>query len=77
MSRKTHYKTFTQPALPELEKEVNEFIRNLYKDEKTESVKINDITTMSVNNAFIVAMTYSYAKKKKPVEDVISTEQPV
>ncbi|KAA5532707.1 hypothetical protein F0919_18170 [Taibaiella lutea] len=74
MSHKTHYKTFTQPTLSALEKDVNDFIRELYKDEKTEDVKINNITTMTLNSAFIAAMTYSYAKKKKPVMDDAATE---
>lgn len=67
MSHKTHYKTFSQPDLSELEKEVNDYLRSLYKDDKTEDVKIGNITTLNVNNVFVAAITYSYAKKKKPV----------
>ena len=75
MSHKTHYKTFTQPDLPALEKDVNDFIRSLYKDEKIESIKVGDVTTLYVNNAFVAAMTYSYSKVKKPAEDIAATAQ--
>lgn len=70
MSHKTHYKTFSQPDVAELEKEVNGFMHSLYKDEKIDDVKVNNITTMNVNNVFVAAMTYSYAKAKKPEEVV-------
>jgi hypothetical protein len=70
MSHKTHYKTFSHPELPELEKAVNDHIRELYKDEKIDDVKVGDITTLYVNNAFVAAVTYSYGKKKKPEEVV-------
>jgi len=72
MAHKTHYKTFSQPDLLELEKEVNEFLRSLYKDDKIEDVKVSNIETMNVNNVFIAAITYSYAKKKKPAMDSIA-----
>lgn len=68
MSHKTHYKTFSQADLTELEKEVNGFIHDLYKDEKIDDVKVNNITTMNANNTFVAAVTYSYAKAKKPEE---------
>jgi hypothetical protein len=66
MSHKTHYKTFSQPDLEGLEKDVNDYIKSLYKDEKIDDVKVNNITTLNVSGAFVAALTYSYAKAKKP-----------
>ena len=66
MSHKTHYKTFSQADLTELEKEINSFLHDLYKDEKIDDVKVANISTMNVSNVFIAAMTYSYAKAKTP-----------
>lgn len=75
MAHKTHYKTFSQPDLLELEKEVNDYLRSLYKDDKIEDVKVGNITTMNVNNVFVAAITHSYAKKKKPVVDGVAAEE--
>jgi len=75
MSHKTHYKTFTQPDSEQLEKQVNDFIHTLYKDEKMDEVKINDVTTFSFNNALVAAITYSYGKPKKPNEPATNTAQ--
>lgn len=75
MSHKTHYKTFSQPDLQVLEQEVNDYIRSLQKDEKIDRIKINNITTFNVNNNFIAAVTHSYTKKKKPVAEVVATDQ--
>lgn len=72
MSHKTQYKTFTNPDLTVLENEVNEYIKSLHKNENHESVKINNLTTLTAKDVFVVALTYSYSKKKKP-----QLEQPV
>jgi hypothetical protein len=76
MSHKTHYKTFSQPDLAELEREVNDYLRSLYKDDKIEDVKVGNITTLNVNNVFVAAVTYSYAKKKKTVIDAAAEIMP-
>ncbi len=75
MSHKTHYKTFSQPDLESLEKEVNDYIKSLYKDEKIDDVKVNDITTLNVGSSFVAALTYNYAKAKKP-EDLTASAVP-
>ncbi|RZM18292.1 MAG: hypothetical protein EOO88_41125 [Pedobacter sp.] len=62
MSHKTRYKTFSQPDLTTLETAVNDHIRSLYKDEKLAGVRVDNITTFSINNIFVAALTYSYGK---------------
>jgi hypothetical protein len=69
MSHKTAYSTLSSPALDILETQVNDFIKNLHKNEHHEDIKIHDITTLNVKENFIAAITYSFTKKK-----LLSTE---
>jgi hypothetical protein len=64
MSHKTAYRTLTSPDLNELETQVNDYIKSIYKNEHHEEIKVNDITTFSMKENYIAAVTYSYAKKK-------------
>lgn len=64
MSHKTAYKTFSNPDLNELETQVNDYIKSIYKNEHHEEIKIHDIATFSVKENYIAAVTYSFAKKK-------------
>ena len=77
MSHKTAYSTFSNPDLNELETQVNDYIKSLYKNEHREDMKINDITTFSVKENYIAAITYSYAKKKSlSIEVPFETAKP-
>jgi hypothetical protein len=71
MSHKTAYSTLSSPDLSSLETQVNDFIKGLYKNEHHEDIKIHDITTLTVKENFIAAITYSFTKKKQ-----LSTELP-
>ncbi|MFA6059079.1 MAG: hypothetical protein WC756_12825 [Taibaiella sp.] len=65
MSHKTEYKTFSNTNLNELEIQVNDFMKTLHKNEHHEAVKVQDITTFTIKDNFIAAITYSYIKKKR------------
>jgi hypothetical protein len=72
MSHKTTYRAFSNPDLSGLETQVNDFIRSMHKNENHEAIKILDITTFTMKDNFIAAITYSYLKKKQPGVDVPS-----
>jgi hypothetical protein len=72
MSHKTQYKTCSNTDLSILETEVNNYIKDLHKNEDHEDIKVHDITTLFAGNVFIAAITATYTKKKKPVAEVIT-----